>query len=78
MGDHFPWYFNNLGQLIINVSWQVAGVDGKLGEGEEGYFFFSSSSSWKWHEHFKAFTLRCGEPFTKDLISDSNRPAQLR
>lgn len=44
MGDHFPRYFNNPGQLIINVSWQVAEVDGKLGEervGGEVLFFFS-------------------------------------
>lgn len=71
MGDRFLRYFNNPGQLIINVSWQVAG---RVGEG--GPLFLPPFQ--KWHQHFKAFALPRGEPFTKDLISDSNRPAQLR
>lgn len=38
----------------------------------------SGGAFWKWHEHFKALILPHGEPFTKDLINDSNRPAQER
>lgn len=42
MGDHFLRYFNNPGQLIINVSWQVAGWMGswRWGWGGGGALFF--------------------------------------